>query len=157
MSIVSARASSPVNKGSVSCMRNPLPEHIKVTVFIDGLKVGQYRTKLFRVHGSTLEEAIQIAHQEEYNHRQACTPMSVWQDHNASAGAVQGAQATGASKGPVPMELGTAVQSSIRFYECGKLGHMQRTCPAGGQRKFPSKPRGARGPWQKPRPKIQGN
>ncbi|POM78551.1 Hypothetical protein PHPALM_3909 [Phytophthora palmivora] len=55
------------------------------------------------------------------------------------------------------MELGTAVQSSIRCYGCGKLGHMQRACPAGGQRKFPSKPRGSRGPWQKPRPKSQGN
>ncbi|POM81643.1 Gag protein [Phytophthora palmivora] len=38
--------------------------------------------------------------------------------------------------------------SSIRCYGCGKLGHMQRACPAGGQRKFPSKPRGSRGPWQ---------
>ncbi|POM65346.1 LOW QUALITY PROTEIN: Pol protein [Phytophthora palmivora] len=28
---------------------------------------------------------------------------------------------------------------------------------AGGQRKFPSKLRGSRGPWQKPRPKGQGN
>ncbi|POM79616.1 Gag protein, partial [Phytophthora palmivora] len=55
------------------------------------------------------------------------------------------------------MELGTAVQSSIRCYGCGKLGHMQRACPAGGQRKLPSKPRGSRGPWQKPRPKRQGN
>ncbi|POM62564.1 hypothetical protein PHPALM_28267 [Phytophthora palmivora] len=34
---------------------------------------------------------------------------------------------------------------------------MQRACPCGGQRKFPSKPRGTKGPWQKPRPKSQGN
>ncbi|POM73971.1 LOW QUALITY PROTEIN: Putative retroelement, partial [Phytophthora palmivora] len=106
---------------------------------------------------NTMEEAIQIALQEEYSHRQARTPTSVWQGHNASSGAVQGAPAAGASTGPVSMELGTAVQSSIRCYGCGKLGHMQRACPAGGQRKFPSKPRGSRGPWQKPRPKGQGN
>ncbi|POM70274.1 Hypothetical protein PHPALM_13308 [Phytophthora palmivora] len=43
------------------------------------------------------------------------------------------------------MELGTAVQRSIRCYGCGNLGHMQRVCPARGQRKFPSKPRGSRG------------
>ncbi|POM70417.1 Gag protein, partial [Phytophthora palmivora] len=124
---------------------------------MDGLKVGPSRTQLFRAHANTMEEAIQIALQEEYSHRQARTPTSVWQDHNASTGVVQGAPATGTSTGPVPMELGTAVQSSIRCYGCGKLGHMQRACPAGGQRKFPSKPRGSRGPWQKPRPKSEGN
>ncbi|POM71095.1 LOW QUALITY PROTEIN: Gag protein [Phytophthora palmivora] len=141
---------------AASLVGNPLPEHIKVTVFMDGLKVGPSRTQLFRVHANTMEEAIQIALQEEYSHRQARTPTSVWQGYNASTGAVQGAPAAGASTGPVPMELGTAVQSSIRCYGCGKLGHMQRAYPAGGQRKLPSKPRGSRGPWQKPRPKIQG-
>ncbi|POM59257.1 LOW QUALITY PROTEIN: Gag protein, partial [Phytophthora palmivora] len=124
---------------------------------MDGLKVGPSRTQLFRVHANTMEEAIQVALQEDYSHRQARTPTSVWQGHNASTGAVQGAPAAGASTGPVPMELCTAVQSSIRCYRYGKFGHMQRACPAGGQRKFPSKPRGSRGPWQKPRPKSQGN
>ncbi|POM65865.1 LOW QUALITY PROTEIN: Gag protein, partial [Phytophthora palmivora] len=131
---------------AASLVRNPLPEHIKVMVFMDDLKVDPSRAQLFR-----------IALQEEYSHRQARTPTSVWQGHNASSGAVQGAPAAGASTEPVPMELGTAVQSSIRCYGCGKLGHMQRAYPAGGQRKFPSKPRGSRGPWHKPRPKSQGN
>ncbi|POM59014.1 Gag protein [Phytophthora palmivora] len=80
----------------------PLPEHIKVTVFMDGLN-------LFRVHANTMEEAIEIALQEEYSHRQARTPTS-------------GAPAIGASTGPVPMELGTAVQSSIRFMDVGSSG-----------------------------------
>ncbi|KAG3008766.1 hypothetical protein PC121_g8467 [Phytophthora cactorum] len=44
---------------------NPLHEHIKVMVFMDGLRVGPARTQLFRVQISTLEEAIQVAHQEE--------------------------------------------------------------------------------------------
>ncbi|POM72624.1 Gag protein, partial [Phytophthora palmivora] len=142
---------------AASLVGNPLPEHIKVTVFMDGLKVGPSRTQLFRVHANTMEEAIQITLQEEYSHRQVRTPTSVWQGHNASTGVVQGAQATGASTGPVPIELGTAVQSSIRCYGCRKIGHMQRACPTGRQRKFPSIPRGSRGPWQKPRPKSQGN
>ncbi|POM69392.1 Gag protein [Phytophthora palmivora] len=140
-----------------SLVGNPLPERIKVTVFMDGLKVGPSRTQLFRVHANTMEEAIQIALQEEYSHRQARTPTSVWQGHNASSDAVQGAPAAGASTGLVPMELGTAVQSSIRCYGCGKLGHMQRASPVGGQRKFSFKPKGSRGLWQKPRPKSQGN
>ncbi|POM72771.1 LOW QUALITY PROTEIN: Gag protein, partial [Phytophthora palmivora] len=97
---------------TTSVVGNPLPEHIKVTVFIDGLKVGPSRTQLLCVHADTMEEAIQIALHEKYNHRQARTPISVRQGHNASSGA---------------------------------LGHMQRACPAGGQRKFPVKPRGSRG------------
>ncbi|POM65383.1 Gag protein [Phytophthora palmivora] len=47
---------------------------MKVTVFMDGPKGGPSRTQLFRVHANTMEEAIQIALQEEYSHRQARTP-----------------------------------------------------------------------------------
>ncbi|POM72563.1 LOW QUALITY PROTEIN: Gag protein, partial [Phytophthora palmivora] len=35
---------------AASLVRNPLPEHIKVTVFMDGLKVDPSRTQLFREH-----------------------------------------------------------------------------------------------------------
>ncbi|POM77383.1 Gag protein, partial [Phytophthora palmivora] len=56
---------------AASLVGNPLPEHIKVTVFMDGLKVDPSRAQLFRVHANTMEEAIQIALQEEYSHRQA--------------------------------------------------------------------------------------
>ncbi|POM73790.1 LOW QUALITY PROTEIN: Pol protein [Phytophthora palmivora] len=108
---------------AASLVVNPLPEHIKVTVFMDGLKVDPSRTQLF-------PEAIQIALPEEYSNRQARTPTSVWQGHNASTGAVQGAPATGASAGPVPMELGTAVQCSICCYGCGSSG----TCNVSAQR-----------------------
>ncbi|KAG2972483.1 hypothetical protein PC123_g26691 [Phytophthora cactorum] len=51
---------------TASLMENSLHEHIKVAVFMDGL----------RVQASTLEEAIQVALQEEYSHRQARTPAS---------------------------------------------------------------------------------
>ncbi|KAG3142284.1 hypothetical protein PC128_g24801 [Phytophthora cactorum] len=55
---------------------NPLHEHIKVTVFMDGLRVGPAHTQLFRVQASTLEEAIQVTLQEKYSLRQARTPAS---------------------------------------------------------------------------------
>ncbi|KAG3026162.1 hypothetical protein PC119_g7930 [Phytophthora cactorum] len=64
---------------TASLVGNPLHEHIKVTVFTDGLRVGPARTQLFRVQASTLEEAIQVALQEEYSHRQARTLASAWQ------------------------------------------------------------------------------
>ncbi|POM77896.1 Gag protein [Phytophthora palmivora] len=69
-------------------------------VFMDGLKVGPSRTQLFRC-----------------------------ENHHASTAAVQGALGPGPNTGPVLMELGTAVQSSIRCYVCGMLGHMKRACP----------------------------
>ncbi|POM61743.1 LOW QUALITY PROTEIN: Pol protein, partial [Phytophthora palmivora] len=143
---------------TASLVGNPLPEHIKVTVFMDGLKVDPSRKQLFRVHANTMEEAIQIALQEEYSHRQARTPTSVWQDDNASTGVVQGAPATGTSTGPVPMELGTAVQSSIRCYGYGKFGHMQHAALREG--KGSSLPnlgaRGARGRSRDPRARGTG-
>ncbi|POM75099.1 LOW QUALITY PROTEIN: Gag protein [Phytophthora palmivora] len=61
---------------AASLVGNPLPEHIKLTVLMDGLKVGPSRTQLFRVQANTMEKAIQIALQEEYSHRQARTPTS---------------------------------------------------------------------------------
>ncbi|POM66965.1 LOW QUALITY PROTEIN: Pol protein [Phytophthora palmivora] len=86
---------------AASLVGNPLPEHVKVAVFMDGLKVGPSRTQLFRVYANTMEVAIQIALQEEYSHRQARTPTPAWQGHNASTGAVQEAPAAGASTGTV--------------------------------------------------------
>ncbi|KAG3176036.1 hypothetical protein PC128_g17434 [Phytophthora cactorum] len=39
------------------------------------------------------------------------------------------------------MKLGLAEQQDIRCYGCGRLGHMKRACPAGGQRnQFPPRP-----------------
>ncbi|KAG3050662.1 hypothetical protein PI125_g26410 [Phytophthora idaei] len=56
------------------------------------------------------------------------------------------------------MELGLAEQQDIRCYGCGRLGHMKRAYPAGGQRKrFPPRPLGLKGRWQKPRPRGQRN
>uniref|UniRef100_H3GXG2 Reverse transcriptase/retrotransposon-derived protein RNase H-like domain-containing protein n=1 Tax=Phytophthora ramorum TaxID=164328 RepID=H3GXG2_PHYRM len=110
---------------TASLVGNPLHEHIKVTVFMDGLRVGPARTKLFRVQASTLEEAIQIALQEEYSHRQARTPTTAW-----LGGSTQGGpQSRGPFNGPVPMDLSLAEQHDIRCFGCGKLGHMKLEVP----------------------------
>ncbi|KAL8000551.1 putative Zinc finger, CCHC-type, aspartic peptidase domain superfamily [Plasmopara halstedii] len=101
---------------------------------MDGLRMGPARTQLFRVQASTLEEAIQVALQEEYSHRQARTPATTWPGNSAPINRAN-------SGGPVPMELGSAEQRDIRCYGCGKLGHMKRDCSAGGRRgRYPPSP-----------------
>ncbi|KAG2974945.1 hypothetical protein PC121_g23442 [Phytophthora cactorum] len=141
-----------MRKLTASLVGNPLHEQIKVTVFMEGLRVGPARTQLSRVQASTLEEAIQLALQEEYSHRQARTPAPA-----CPGGSTPSANRT-APSGPVPMELGLAEQQDIRCYGCGRQGHMKRACPAGGQRKrFPPRHLGLKGRWQKPRPRGQGS
>uniref|UniRef100_H3H3F9 Retrotransposon gag domain-containing protein n=1 Tax=Phytophthora ramorum TaxID=164328 RepID=H3H3F9_PHYRM len=94
------------------------PEDVKTTVFTDGLKVGPVRTQLFRVHASTMEEAIKIALQEEYSHKQAGTPVV--------------AQLVVANNEPEAMDLSSAELGSVHRYKCGRLGHYQRVCPSTG-------------------------
>ncbi|GMF16602.1 unnamed protein product [Phytophthora fragariaefolia] len=137
---------------------NPLPEHIKVTVFMDGLRVGPARMQQFRVHANTMEEAIQIALKEEYSHRQDRTSATTWQGDSAPGSAQSGSPGNGATNVPDPMELGLSEQRDIRCFGCGRLGHVKRLYPARGQQK-PSfgKFSGSKGRVQQPRPKSQGN
>ena len=45
---------------------DPLPEKSRVTIFMEGLHTGVARTKFFRVHPSTLKEAVDIALSAEF-------------------------------------------------------------------------------------------
>ena len=40
---------------------DPLPEKVRVTIFMEGLRTGVARTEVFRVHPSIFEEAVDIA------------------------------------------------------------------------------------------------
>ncbi|KAI9996319.1 hypothetical protein PInf_013721 [Phytophthora infestans] len=118
---------------------NPLPEDVKTTVFMDGLKVGPARTQLFRVQATTMEEAIQIALQEEYSHKQAGTPRKEEHRHDedgvprkaehrsndAVAPAVTQPVDTGVYSEPEPMDFSSA-ESLVHCYGCGGHGHYQR-------------------------------
>ncbi|POM69058.1 LOW QUALITY PROTEIN: Hypothetical protein PHPALM_14702 [Phytophthora palmivora] len=111
---------------------------------MDGLKVGPSSTQFFRAHANTMEEAIQIA-----LHPQNGSYSYATMRQQAQCKELKRLEP---AEGRFPCNW-----SSIHCYGCEKLGHMQRALPAGGQKKFPSKPRGSRGPWQKPRTNRQRN
>lgn len=72
----------------------PLRQETMVTVFMEGLRMGPPRDQLFRMSPRTLEEAIEIARQEEYSLRQTrSTTTAIPSRIRASAG------------GPTPMEI----------------------------------------------------
>lgn len=52
----------------------PLPEPIKVTVFMNGLRAGPARTQLFRVQAGTREAAAHTTLQEEESHKPLVLP-----------------------------------------------------------------------------------
>ena len=109
---------------------DPLPEAVKATVFMEGLRPGPAKTQLFRMNPSSLEDAMEVAIHEDYCHKQA----------HASVSAVA-----------TPMEVNSA--DNMRCFQCGSVGHMKRDCP----RRFKtSGTRGRRYGKQKP-PRRTGN
>uniref|UniRef100_M4BEZ0 Uncharacterized protein n=1 Tax=Hyaloperonospora arabidopsidis (strain Emoy2) TaxID=559515 RepID=M4BEZ0_HYAAE len=48
-----------------------LPEVVLVTIFMEGLHTGIYRTEMFRVHPSTFKGAVEIALDAEFNFKAA--------------------------------------------------------------------------------------
>ncbi|KAG3245726.1 hypothetical protein PI124_g9524 [Phytophthora idaei] len=93
--------------------KRELHEHIQEMRELTASLVGNPLHK--HIKASILEEAIQVALQEEYSHRQARTPASAW-----PGGSTPSSNRT-APSGPVPMELGLAEQQDIRCYGCGRL------------------------------------
>ena len=44
----------------LAAMQLPLPEEVRVTIFMEGLRTRVARTEVFRVHPSTFEETVDI-------------------------------------------------------------------------------------------------
>ncbi|POM58240.1 LOW QUALITY PROTEIN: Gag protein [Phytophthora palmivora] len=124
-----------------------LPEHIKVAVFLDGIKVGPSRPQSFSKQANTMEKEIQITLQEERRHRQARAPTVVTLRRVIERSA--GTLGNGIISEPMPLELDTAQQNSIHCYGCGSLGNMRRAFPVGGQNEVLSQTQGVEGPMAK--------
>ena len=96
---------------SAACLEHPIPEPVKVTIFMEGLRSGPARTQLFRAIPSTMEEGIAVSMMEEHSYRSA-------------TGAGFG------SSGATPMDLCSAEtpRTEAVCFNCGKPGHYKRDC-----------------------------
>uniref|UniRef100_M4BZY7 Uncharacterized protein n=1 Tax=Hyaloperonospora arabidopsidis (strain Emoy2) TaxID=559515 RepID=M4BZY7_HYAAE len=83
---------------------DPLPEAVHVTIFMEGLRTGVARTEDFRVHPSTFEEAVRIAHNAEHNFKSARLG---WNGYNPSSER-ENSTSTPAGNRPEPMDLSYA-------------------------------------------------
>ena len=122
---------------------DPLPEAVHVTIFMEGLRTGVSRTEVFRVHPSTLEEAVRIALNAEHNFKSARLG---WNGYNPSSER-ENSTSTPAGNRPGPMdlsyaedegevELQAAEQQRVvrQCYTCGSTKHLRLGCPLRKQR-----------------------
>ncbi|POM78982.1 Gag protein [Phytophthora palmivora] len=114
---------------------NHLPEHTKETVFMDDLSVDPSRTQSFRAQASAMERMIpRNTSIDRHALLPLCGRVSAYQ--RAGLKGLYG----GTSTGPVPMELVTTVQSSIRYFDAlalrvGKKAPFQTPWIEGSQTK----------------------
>uniref|UniRef100_M4BUF4 Uncharacterized protein n=2 Tax=Hyaloperonospora arabidopsidis (strain Emoy2) TaxID=559515 RepID=M4BUF4_HYAAE len=83
---------------------DPLPETVHVTIFMEGLRTGITRTEVFRVHPSTVENAVRIALNADHNFKSARLS---WNGYNPSS-ARENFTSTPAVNRPEPMDLSYA-------------------------------------------------
>ncbi|CAI5717180.1 unnamed protein product [Peronospora effusa] len=125
---------------STSIDVGPIPEHIKVATFMNGLRHGSSRQDRFRKVPATMEEAIDIALLKE-------------QSYN-SASATAYYRPSSERSDATPMELGNA---DVICYKCGKRGHMMARCYAkvdAGAKAATSLPEGSRECDDEPEPVV---
>jgi hypothetical protein len=105
---------------------DPVDQATQVSVFLGGLQSGPVRTQLFRAYPHKLEDAINLALQEDFSYRQS----------NANAGVyLRDARPPRLGNGPTPMDIGMVQQmnqgsqKAIRCFRCNAVGHMKNQCP----------------------------
>ena len=125
----------------------PLPEAVHVTIFMEGLRTGIARTEIFRVHLSTIEEAVRIAPDAEHNFK---SDRLGWNGYNPSSSRAN-STSTPAVNRPEPMDLSYAEDEGEvelqaaehqrvvqRCYTCGSTKHLRPGCPFRRQRQATS-------------------
>lgn len=140
-----------------SIVSDPIDMATQVVTFMKGLHDGPVRTQLFRVYPKTLDEAIDIAVQEEFSQKQARIngirelPITI-PNHSKPTQPAPTAPAPSLPE-PEPMEIdegyavvqgGSGSRANMRCYRCGRIGHIARNCRVIQRRGQGNRPNGGR-------------
>lgn len=118
---------------AAGCISHPLPEEVKVTVFMQNLNKGAPRTQLFRVRPKNFEEAVTVAMAEDLSltaanssyYSSPSTKQDQYEPEPMDIGQVELAtnSTTGNSK------------QNVLCHRCGRPGHYARHCRAAAPQK----------------------
>ena len=111
---------------------DPLPEAVRVTIFMEGLRTGVARTEVFRVHPSTFEEAVDVALNAEFNFKAArygtqCQNLS-------SFDKAEPMDLSHAEGDEAELQAAEQQRNIRRCYMCGSTRHLRPSCPLRKQR-----------------------
>ncbi|GMF40303.1 unnamed protein product [Phytophthora fragariaefolia] len=93
---------------------DPLPEAVTVTVFMEGLPTGMARTEVFRTHPASMEEAVNVAWNAEFNFKSSRLG---WNAAYANP-----------SSGPEPMDLSYAEGEGAELLAAEQRSFDQKPC-----------------------------
>jgi hypothetical protein len=149
-----------------SIVTDPIDMATQVVTFMKGLRDSPVRTHLFRAYPKTMDEAINLALQEEFSLKQArlqgvrelptATQATQSTQHRPASPATPPAPAPAVTATqlpePEPMEIedsyalvqGNGSRSSVRCYRCGRIGHIARNCRVIQRRSQGNRPNGGR-------------
>ena len=115
---------------------DPLPEAVRVTIFMEGLRTGVARTEVFRVHPSTFEEAVDVALNAEFNFK--ASRYGTQCQNSSSFDKAEPMDLSHAEGEEAELQAAEQQRNIRRCYMCGSTRHLRPSCPLRKQRQHRS-------------------
>ena len=106
---------------------DPLPEAVRVTIFMEGLRTGVARTEVFRVQPTSFEEAVDIALNAEFNFK--ASRYGTHGDRLGSSDRAEPMDLSLAEREEAELQAVEQQRNIRRCYMCGSTRHLRPSCP----------------------------